>query len=301
MIQPDVTLSRILIAISRDKSISRAATAVGLGRHTLMRRLAELEADAGVPILIRRSTGIELTGAGRALVEAAEAIALATENFERVLKSLVVTESTVSVSAPEGIASYLLGPQAAGLPVGASPLAPIPSGTLPTLDILPADARADIEILHVAPGCDVPRPSEYVARKLGVMRFKPVTSRKFLEANGSPTLFSDLSKFPLIHHSAYCAIPSFRQWNDIAFGGNRRLFTAKTSSALHRALLTGGGVTMLPNFSELLDDSVSVLPIGEDASVEVWAAAMPETLKLPAARRTFDAICAAFGSNWFSA
>lgn len=274
---------------------------VGLSRHTLIRRIGELEATAGVPLVIRRPSGIELTSAGRQLVDAAESIAAATSTFGRVLQGLAAAKGPVSISAPEGVASYLLGPQAAGLSHVPTPLAAIPYGVLPPLDILPPDSRADIEIIHVAPGADVPRPTEYRVRKLGNLRFRPVAARAFLEEHDTPASFTDLARYPLLQHAAYGALPSFRQWNDVALGSARRLFTAGTSSALHRTLLTGAGVTLLPDFSEVIDRSVVVLPIGEPAVVEMWAAALPEALSLSTVRRTWDAVCAAFdGSPWMN-
>ncbi|WP_431860166.1 LysR family transcriptional regulator [Azospirillum sp.] len=300
MIQPDITLVRILLAIANDGSISRAATMVGLGRHTLIRRIAELEADAGVPLVIRKSSGVELTAAGRSLVEAAEAIASATANFERVLVGLSTAKSPVSISAPEGIASYLIAPQAAGLRGAPSPLPLIPPGSLPPLDILAPNSRADIEITHVPIGGTVPRPAEYKARKLGIMRFRPVASRAFLEANGMPSSFEDLARFPLIQHASYTSLPTFQRWNELALG-SARVFTASTSSALHRALITGSGVAMLPDFSELLDRNVVVLPLGEPPAVEIWETALPEALSLEPVRRTWDVIADAFArSPWFA-
>jgi DNA-binding transcriptional LysR family regulator len=58
-----------LIAIAKAGSISRAADQLAVAQPALSRRMAFLENEIGGPLFTRRARGIELTPAGRALVE----------------------------------------------------------------------------------------------------------------------------------------------------------------------------------------------------------------------------------------
>ncbi|MEM6730382.1 MAG: LysR family transcriptional regulator, partial [Myxococcota bacterium] len=56
------------LEVADTKNISRAAERLGLRQPTLSQALKRLEAHLGVPLFIRRKTGVELTHAGKRLV-----------------------------------------------------------------------------------------------------------------------------------------------------------------------------------------------------------------------------------------
>lgn len=71
---PSLLLLRHFLAIHRAGSIGRAATALGLSQPGLSKSLRRLEADLGVPLFARSSTGIVPTAYGEALARRAEVI-----------------------------------------------------------------------------------------------------------------------------------------------------------------------------------------------------------------------------------
>lgn len=67
----DVGRLRLLREVGRRGSIAAAARAVGLTASAVSQQLAQLERDAGTPLLDRTPRGVVLTGAGEALAERA--------------------------------------------------------------------------------------------------------------------------------------------------------------------------------------------------------------------------------------
>ncbi|KAA0592366.1 DNA-binding transcriptional LysR family regulator [Azospirillum lipoferum] len=298
----DLTTLRMLLALSEGGSTYNAAAVLGVDAATVSRRMAALERKAGVPLFVKRSTGTVFTDAGLQLLDAADAAVVAVTNFDLLLETIANRHAKpVTISAPEGIGSYLLTPQLAGFADTSTPIR-FPQDALPQVSILPMESRADIEIILVHPGSDIHRQGEYKARKLGIMRFLPVVAKSYLTKNSAPGNFKELGKAPLLNHLIYSSHPSFVQWADIAHSSpTGPLVNVSTSSALHRAVLTGRGIALLPDFSEEIDELVSVLPIGDRIGVELWATATPESLKLPTVKRAWDVIGTAFfNSPWFN-
>ncbi len=60
--------ARLFLAVSRSGQLLAAARALGLNQATLSRRMTALETDLGAQLLIRRTTGCDLTDAGRELL-----------------------------------------------------------------------------------------------------------------------------------------------------------------------------------------------------------------------------------------
>ena len=71
---PSIDRMREFIAVMRAGSISEAARTIGLPRATLSRRIAGLEADLGVRLILRRTTKLALTHSGEELLRRAQRI-----------------------------------------------------------------------------------------------------------------------------------------------------------------------------------------------------------------------------------
>lgn len=84
----DMDVQRLLIfrEIARAGSIASAARSLGWTQPAVSQHLRHLERQAGTPLVLRRPRGVQLTEAGRALFDHAEAIAtrlrLATDELE---------------------------------------------------------------------------------------------------------------------------------------------------------------------------------------------------------------------------
>lgn len=70
----DVYTLRLFLAVAEEGSIARAAQRENIAASALSRRLADLERTLGAPVLMRSARGIELTEAGKHVMERARRI-----------------------------------------------------------------------------------------------------------------------------------------------------------------------------------------------------------------------------------
>lgn len=74
MVRLDLYSLQIFVSVATCASLSKAACAVHLTPSAVSKRIAELEARLGVPLLVRHSTGVSLTPAGRIVERHAQEI-----------------------------------------------------------------------------------------------------------------------------------------------------------------------------------------------------------------------------------
>ncbi|MEX3982229.1 LysR family transcriptional regulator [Paraburkholderia sp. EG287A] len=70
----DVKTLRLFVAVCDQRNIARAAEEAHIEPSAISKRIAQLEADLGVPLLSRSRRGVEPTGAGVALLEHARSV-----------------------------------------------------------------------------------------------------------------------------------------------------------------------------------------------------------------------------------
>lgn len=101
---------RLFLAVHEQGSLSAAARTLKLGQPTLSRRMGELEAIVGEPLLTRQTHGITLTEAGQRLLPAAQRMAeWATEASIKLSNQTHTPSGKVRIAAVPSIA-YLMAP-----------------------------------------------------------------------------------------------------------------------------------------------------------------------------------------------
>jgi DNA-binding transcriptional LysR family regulator len=106
----------LFLAAAEQKSLAKAAKALGVTQPTVSRRLAELEATVGDSLFVRTVEGVTLTSAGERLLRPARAMAEGHGELERIASgSRAEPTGIVHLTAPPGIAYELLAPFAAKL------------------------------------------------------------------------------------------------------------------------------------------------------------------------------------------
>jgi len=102
---------RSFLAVSRLGSLSAAARELGVSQPTLSREIQALETSTELNLFKRTTQGLQLTEAGRALVEAAGKMNDAADQFTRQASGLSVELSgDVRISVNEIVGVYLLPP-----------------------------------------------------------------------------------------------------------------------------------------------------------------------------------------------
>ena len=89
----DVQRLAVLREVARQGSFNRAAVALRLTPSAVSQQIAALERSLGAPVVRRSTRGVELTEAGRVLVETGDAIAAELYHAEREIERLASSES----------------------------------------------------------------------------------------------------------------------------------------------------------------------------------------------------------------
>lgn len=102
---------KVFIAAARTLSFTRAAERLCISQPAVSRHIGELESRYRVPLFHRRGSRLELTGAGRTLLEAAERIG---DEYRRLHYAMSLCTGTLEgelrLGASTTIAQYLLPP-----------------------------------------------------------------------------------------------------------------------------------------------------------------------------------------------
>lgn len=172
--------ARLFLTVARHGQMLSAAKALGLNQATLSRRMTALETALGARLLIRRTTGCDLTELGTELInqlEIAEGAFQASQALAGEQKGEVT--GTVRVGTPDGFGAFFLAPRLGelkarhpGLSVQLVPVAR--SFSL-------SRREADIAVM-------IGRPTEgrLVARKLTDYSLSLYAARDYLKRRGRP-------------------------------------------------------------------------------------------------------------------
>jgi len=297
---------KLIEVIGRVGSLAKAAAELGQHQSTATRRLRKLEARAGAVIFSREHQGTFPTEFGLQLIEAANAVKASVESFETILESGNCHVARVKVAAPEGLATYIL------LPVMMNSTDDFPEemktaakGKLPPVEFVGLGEKADIELLAVGQGEDVPRSGEFVTTKIGSMTFTPVATKQCIDRVGEIDELNKLKKVKVLSHRGYEVLPSFHQWRDVVRNEKSGPdFVLPTSSTLHRSMVTGPGVSMLPQFAPVLDSSVTAAACKylQDVEMDLWLVVHSEYKRIPEVQTVFRFISTLLRrSTWFEA
>lgn len=247
---PDLEAWAIFAAVAEARSFSAAADQLGLGKATVSKAVARLEAQLGQSLFHRTSRRIALTEAGRPLAERAAAmLAEARAAEEAALDGAACPAGRVRVAAPMSFGVTRIAPILAEF-LTAHPHVEV------ELDL--SDARVDIVgggfdlALRIA---DLP-DSSLRARRLCTIESRLVASPAYLAAAGRPTHPDDLDGHALLCYTNVTGLwrftgPNGEQATVRATGP----LSANSGEALVPGLVSGLGIARLPLFilGDLLD------------------------------------------------
>ena len=156
---------RIFLAVVAHGSLNGAARAIGQSQPTVARRIRALEEGLGVALFRRSPNSLDLTEAGRAVLEAASPMAEAARAVPRMASAYRADPlAPVRVTATMTVTLFL-SRHAANL---ARRTAPVEIGYLPTrrrLDLMAGEADIALRMRNLPDGEDL------IARRLGRVAF----------------------------------------------------------------------------------------------------------------------------------
>ena len=231
---------RYLLAVHRRGTLVGAAKELKVTKATASRRLAALEESLGTRLVERTPSGLVLTGAGRAALDAANEIDRVTASLEERVASASDTRprGTVRLTAPPWLAERIFIQSMPELRARYPELQVELLGTNQMLNL--AEREADLAVRNVRP-----TQGSLTTRKAGLLGGCVYASRLYLERRGTPASPETIAGHGVLVYETFGGMPGFEWLKDPARGGVVT-FRANDPAALVSAATAGLGLVAVP-------------------------------------------------------
>ncbi|MEQ8393443.1 MAG: LysR family transcriptional regulator [Thalassospira sp.] len=246
---------RIFLAVARQGQILGAARQLGLNHATVGRQLTTLEQELGIKLIERRTTGSELTAAGRELMQAAEAAESAFLRAGTAVSNRTESISgTVRVGVPDGLGNYFLASELAGFaaehPDLVIQLVPLPR----TFSL--SQREADIAIT-----LDRPKQGRLVIKKLTDYTLSVYATNAYIARFGVVETEADLSDRLFVTHIEDLIYSRALDYAARLGKLMRRRFECGSVVAQMEAVRNGHGIGILHDYATKgVPDLIRLLP-----------------------------------------
>jgi DNA-binding transcriptional LysR family regulator len=234
---------RIFLEVARSGQILGAARRLGLNHATVARQLTALEQELKVKLLERHTTGCVLTGAGEALLSAAER---AESEFLKVGTQLGTASESISgvvrVGTPDGLGNYFLAPRLGELAAKHRDLV-IQLVPLPRTFSL-SRREADVAVV-----LDRPSHGKLVITKLTDYSLSVYAAASYLKRSGPIRKQGDLAGHLFVTHVEDLAYSRALDYASILGKTMERHYECGSVVAQIEAVRSGHGVAILHDYA----------------------------------------------------
>jgi DNA-binding transcriptional LysR family regulator len=272
------------LAVARTGRISAAARRLAVEHTTVARRLTALEAELGIPLFYRTTTGYLMTSHGRnalAQAEAMEAAALALA--ARAREGSREMAGRVRLAIPPEFASQWIAP---ALPSFHKRYPGI------ELQILVGTRQRDLSRGEAELAVQAPRVQQQALLAVRIARVSLglyVSKTLSRDARWRITRRADLHRLPLLTYTSAFHMLQDAKWFQSIRASSRISLETNSTHVLLAAALAGAGIAVLPRFVARGHDDL--LAVSDDvASQDVLLITHPEFKRDPKVRATADFI-----------
>lgn len=258
---PDWNDFRLLMAVLRAGSITKAARSLGLSQATVSRQMDKLERNAGVRLLERSPSGAELTPEGIRLVEELREI---WDKFGRAMERIRSSSRERAVAkmvTTDGVATYWI-PR----------FLPWLNNDVELRLFTAFEAGQDkFENFDLSIHYMQPNNPNAMVMKLGMFHFMPYASPEYLARRGTPRRAEDLAHHDLLDHSIYLIDKGTWQTRLPSEAGDARiLLYTNSSTVLGECVRNGLGICWLPTYASMVDSRFVPVDVGLRLSTPVF-------------------------------
>lgn len=276
----DLNHLAVFVAVAEHHSFSRAAATLGIDRSAASRRVAALEQDLGVQLLIRSTRHVEVSTAGRRLLrDVAPLLTRLEAAVSRLPERSEVPAGELRITAPHDVGVWLLPPVLGGLTAKYDALRPVIQ-----LGNRLVDLEAEGFDVALRVGMTPLKDSSLRSRRLGEIRTAAYASPGWLALHDPPTTVEELDEHPVVGVSGAAA------------GRLRRRPVVTADDMLMAAELCkhGVGIGVLPTFlAEPLVLAGDLERVVDDIGSGTLYALFPSSRELPPKTTAFrDALVA---------
>ncbi len=272
---PDWSDFRLLTAILRAGSLTKAARALGLSQATVSRQMDRLERNVGIPLLERSTSGVELTRHGIRLVEELRSV---WDKFERAMvrvRSSTRVHETAKMVTTDGIATYWIPRFLSWL------------GDDVELRLFTASEAGQDKFEHFDLSIHYMQPNDpnAITTKLGMFHFMPYASPEYLARRGTPKCAADLAEHDLLDHSLYLIDKGTWQTRLPEGSDDVRisLFT-NSSTVLVESVRQGLGICWLPTYGSVFERNLVPVDVGLHLATPIFLCYHRDSEDKPAVR-----------------
>jgi DNA-binding transcriptional LysR family regulator len=277
---------RVLLAVSRSRSLQGASVELGVDKATVSRRATALEASLDARLFLRTREGLRLSPLGAQLEPHARAMEAAARGLAsaRAARATQV-EGLVRLATTESLASRLVE-------LGLLDLRAAWPGL--ELELLGGNRPVDLVAGEADLALRITRPEQRalkvrVAARLGVAMF---ASPDYLSRRGTPSTVTQLQGHDVLLPSGELSRLPEAQWLS-GLPGVRAPFRSSSLGALVLAAKRGAGLLVLTRaWGDGEAGLKRVLALPQFPVRPVWLAATAEALERPAVRVVADRVAA---------
>jgi DNA-binding transcriptional LysR family regulator len=287
--------SRSFLALARYRTAVRAAEALGITHPTIGRHVRRLEDVLRVRLVTPGRGARVLTEQGEQVAEALSKIDLLFADLTtEVQGGRSGVEGMVRISISDGLGLVFLTPAIAGL-----------ERLYPKLQIYLKPLRSYVDLQDnqsdIMVGFARAASSEAVSEPLGILRYEPFASRRYIAEHGTPSS-GVLSGHLFIDTDRYSTPGTlWDPWRETVSAGR---IAHRCDASITYALMVkfGLGIGLLPDFNRY-ESSVQPLDLGFRIELPLFAIALKERLRLRHVRFAFDLVRQALGAGcpWLAA
>ncbi len=184
--------ARLFLAVAREGTLLGAARRLNVNQATLSRRVTALETALGTKLLVRRTSGCELTGDGESLLSSLERVETEFMRGEAALtRESVEAAGVVRIGATDGFGGSFLAPRLGRLAER------YPALTVQLIAVSRSFSLSQREA-DLAVMVNRPEHGRVVARKLADYSLSLYAAESYLERHGAPETPADLSDHRLV-------------------------------------------------------------------------------------------------------
>jgi DNA-binding transcriptional LysR family regulator len=288
---------QFVLAVAQEGSFHDAGQRLGAHQTTVSRRVEHLERELKAKLFVRRSHGMILTPAGRALVAKGSEM----ESVAMALRSDIAGFDTrltgvVRLYVTEGIGIHWLTPVLMEFRTTYPDISlEVFTGVSP-VDLLAGEADISITILR-------PTDPRLVVVLVGTPQYALFASRKYVREFGLPQRVEELRNHKLVIPSLYGSSPQLKWWNDLVTSSGSVTFLSNSAGLFLAAVQEGFGIAMIPTFYQHIFPDFTMLSIETGCKVDLWMVTHESTNKGAKVRAVTSFLKARFArdrARWFS-
>ncbi len=288
---------RVFRLVAEAHSMTAAARTLGESTPTVSRRINDLERELGTKLFQRSKRGVELTAAGKRLLDLVQKMQGLVETVgDQVAETSTSIAGAVKVKAGDGLGPHWIARHMPNF-----------HRSIPNVQIDLEVGLAVDEVVHrqadLAIVFEKPTHPEIIAQRLGTLHYMCFASREYLEKNGHPQTIFEFQNHKLLMHTAY--VHQVERWSkNIKQLKDFIDYSVITNSgtALISLASNSGGIAILPSYVADIEPGLVPLQLPALAPIQFWLTYTERVRRNPAGMATIEWLLSIFNESdypWF--